>query len=221
MEADRSGARQPVRFDPRQAARLDDPARFAYLPPAGLFFLLDAPQDAVVIDFGTGTGAYAIRLAKARPDLTVIALDEQPRMLRLLQAKLAAGSAPNVRPFRADNRGLAALRACAARILALNVLHELGDDAVKRIAALLTARGRVLFVDWNGAVERPVGPPRQHVYTPAGAVGRLKRLGFKILRKRIFRYHYALVCGAGREVRAASALPLRSSSSRRPSPRTS
>lgn len=195
MADSRDGAKQPDRFDPKKAARLDDPARFAYLPPRQVFSLLDAPKDILVLDFGTGTGAYALPLAKARPDLTIIALDEQPKMLKLLRARLSAGSAPNVRPFLADSKGLAALRACAARILALNVLHELGDDAVRQLSTLLTARGRVLFIDWNGGVERPVGPPRDHVHTPAEAVRRLQRLGFKVLRKKLFRYHYALVCG--------------------------
>jgi precorrin-6B methylase 2 len=31
-----------------------------------------------VIDFGAGTGTIAVELARRRPDLEVIALDEQP-----------------------------------------------------------------------------------------------------------------------------------------------
>jgi len=60
---DRHGARQPERFDPARAALLDDPARFEYLPPDEVFTMLAAPTGGRVVDFGAGTGAYAIELA--------------------------------------------------------------------------------------------------------------------------------------------------------------
>ena len=82
--ADRHGARQPERFDPARAALLDDPSRFGYLPPDEIFAMLAAPSGSRVVDFGTGIGTYAIELARARPDLEVIALDEQQQMLDLL-----------------------------------------------------------------------------------------------------------------------------------------
>ncbi len=53
---DRSGSRQPQRFDPDRAARLDDPARLAYLPPDDLLALLAPPHGSTLLDFGAGTG---------------------------------------------------------------------------------------------------------------------------------------------------------------------
>ena len=86
-EHDRQGARQPERFNPERAARLDDPARFEYLPPEEIARLLDVPVNGRLLDFGTGTGTYAIELARLRPDVAVIALDELPAMLDRLRAK--------------------------------------------------------------------------------------------------------------------------------------
>ena len=194
MKDSREGAKQPDRFDPQRAARLDDPARFDYLPPQELVALLDAPPGTVVIDFGTGTGTYALHWAKARPDITVIALDEQPEMLSIMKKKLSATPAPNVKPCLADEKGLDSLQSAAARILALNVLHEMGDAAIRQLSALLAPSGRVVFVDWNGGIERPVGPPRDHVHTPAEASARLKKLGLDVLSEKLLRYHYSLIC---------------------------
>ena len=78
---DRHGARQPERFNPARAALLDDRSRFEYLPPDEIFNMLTAPAGGRVVDFGAGTGTYAVELARSRPDLEVIALDEQQEML--------------------------------------------------------------------------------------------------------------------------------------------
>jgi SAM-dependent methyltransferase len=191
-EHDRHGARQPHRFDPARAGVLDDRDRFAYLPPADLFALLDAPDGGTVVDFGTGTGTYAIELARARPDLRVIALDEQQAMLDKLQAKLTLDPLQNLEVVMARTPAARALEGKVDRVLGLNVLHELGDDALRELLALPALTGRALFVDWSAAVDRDVGPPRDHVYSPEEAAERLESLGFRVQGQRLFRYHYAL-----------------------------
>jgi len=188
---DRHGARQPERFDPARAALLDDPARFEYLPPDEVFKMLAAPTGGRVVDFGTGTGAYAIELAQRRPDVEVIALDEQQQMLDLLGAKPAAKALANLRSIHTAE--IAGLRGTADRVLALNVLHEVGDEALRAMTALLKPGGSVLAIDWNAGVERPVGPPRDHVYTAAEARERMERVGLRIERESTFKYHYALI----------------------------
>jgi SAM-dependent methyltransferase len=191
-EHDRHGARQPHRFDPARAGVLDDRSRFAYLPPAEVFALLDAPRGGSVVDFGTGTGTYAIELARARPDLHVIALDEQQAMLDKLRAKLAPEPLENLELVMARTPAAHALEGKVDRVLGLNVLHELGDDALKELLALPGPTGRALLVDWSAAVDRDVGPPRDHVYSPEEAAARLASLGFRIDGQRLFRYHYAI-----------------------------
>lgn len=187
---DRHGARQPERFDPERAARLDDPARFDYLPPQDVAGLLDAPSGARVLDFGTGTGTYAIELARLRPDVEVIALDEQAAMLDLLRKKPAAAVLANLKPILTDQ--VADFAGRIDRVLALNVLHELGDEALKSVRAMLKPGGSALLIDWNADVDRPVGPPRDHVYSPAEGCARLEAMGFQVKNERPFSYHYVL-----------------------------
>jgi SAM-dependent methyltransferase len=188
----RHGARQPERFSPARAARLDDPARFDYLPPPEISALLDLPHAARLVDFGTGTGTYAIEIARARPDIRIFALDEQAEMLDMVRAKIATAGVPNIEPFDATRIG--DLRGSADRILALNVLHELGDGALSDLRFLLRPDGFALIVDWNGDVERPHGPPREHVYGAAQARRRLEAHGLRVRGASLFPYHYALVC---------------------------
>lgn len=190
-EHGREGAKQPQRFNPERAARLDDPARFAYLPLADVVTMLDAPSGSTLVDFGTGTGTYAIEIARVRPDLRVVALDEQPEMLELLRAKLKKEPLQNVEP--ATTEVLSSLRGRAQRVLAINVLHELGDAALRDLRELLSENGSVLFVDWNADVERPIGPPRDHVYSPADARMRLEKAGFRITSTQLFPYQYGLI----------------------------
>jgi SAM-dependent methyltransferase len=187
---DRHGARQKERFNPQRASKLDDPARFEYLPLEEVARLLDMPPASRLVDFGTGTGTYAIELARRRPDVEVIALDELPEMLERLRAKPAAANLPNLHPMLAEHaRGLEGKN---DRVLALNVLHELGDAALRDLGALLKPQGSALFIDWNAEAERPAGPPADHLYNPAEARERLELMGFQIEMQHLFPYQYAL-----------------------------
>jgi SAM-dependent methyltransferase len=189
---ERRGAAQPQRFDPARAARLDDPARLAYLAPGEIVELLDLKPGARLVDFGTGTAAYAVEIGRARPDLAIFALDEQPAMLDLAPAKIAAAGIANVTPL--DPTELPSLRGGTDRIFALNVLHELGDGALADLRSLLRPDGFALIVDWNADIERPVGPPNAHVYGPTAARERVEAHGLRVRETKLFAYHYALTC---------------------------
>jgi len=186
----RHGAKQPEVFNPARAALLDSPDRFDYLPPERIFAHLDPPQDGLVVDFGAGTGRFSIELAQRRPDLKVIALDEQPEMLELLKAKPTAQQLPNVQPVLVDE--IDSLEGAADRILAMNVLHELGDATLRGMSRLLKPQGWLLIVDWNSAVDRPIGPPKDHTHTPEEALTRLDKAGFEAISLEPLRYHFVL-----------------------------
>jgi 2-polyprenyl-3-methyl-5-hydroxy-6-metoxy-1,4-benzoquinol methylase len=188
---DRHGARQPERFNPERASRLDDPARFEYLPPQEVAKMLDIPAGGKLLDFGTGTGAYAIELARLRPDVEVIAFDEQPEMLGLLRAKPAATELANLKPVLPGE--LSAHEGKIDRVLALNVLHELGDEALRNLKALLKPGGLALFIDWNAEVEPPGGPPADHLYSPPEGRRRLEQMGFAVRGEKLFPYHYSIL----------------------------
>jgi 2-polyprenyl-3-methyl-5-hydroxy-6-metoxy-1,4-benzoquinol methylase len=196
MHHDRHGAKQPHRFDPARAAILDDTARFDYVSPDALLAELALARSATLVDFGAGTGLYAIALAQRRPDLRIIALDEQLPMLEHLRGAIQRAGLKNIEAV--DRSALEQLRERADGVLALNVLHEVGDAALDELRSLLTAGGIALFVDWNADVERPVGPPREYVYSTGAAVSRLEGAGFTVETRAPMPYHFALAARPAR-----------------------
>lgn len=185
----RAATPPPYKFDPANAARLENPERLKWLPPKELAELLDVPLNATVLDFGTGTGALVVPIAKSRLDATFYALDEQPSMLELLHAKLDAQLVSNVVPI--DPEHVTALTGTVDRVLAVNVLHELEDREVDLLRSLLRPAGYALVVDWNALIERPGGPPRERCYTPRAAAERLRSLRFTVEPVGNFAYHHA------------------------------
>lgn len=99
-------------------------------------------REGVVVDFGAGTGAYALPLATLLPGVSILALDEPPEMLDLLRAKLATEPHPNVRTVTPSE--LPAFAGTIDRVLAINVLHEIGDRDLAAISPLLARRTRAL-----------------------------------------------------------------------------
>jgi cyclopropane fatty-acyl-phospholipid synthase-like methyltransferase len=159
-----------------------------------LLSMLEIPAGGTLVDFGTGTGLYAIEIARRRPDVRVLALDEQPQMLAHVREAIARSGLSNVEPVSSE--ALGPMLGSADRILALNVLHELGDHALEEVRSLLADDGKVVFVDWNAEAERPVGPPRDHVYDIKDAAQRLAAAGFSVIERRTLAYHYALLAEA-------------------------
>jgi cyclopropane fatty-acyl-phospholipid synthase-like methyltransferase len=158
--------------------------------------LLDAPSGARVLDFGTGTGRYALALAQVRPDVHVVAYDVQPEMLEIVRRRTAGLPIEN---FDVADWAVAQRRAPYDRILALNVLHEIDNDALHRLALMLTAEGNVLVIDWDASIDRPTGPPAEHAHSPNEARDRLAHNGLRrIQRIRDARFPYHFIFRAQR-----------------------
>ena len=185
----RHGAKQPQIFSPERAAVLDDDEREGWFARNDVVRLVDAPPQATVVDFGTGTGRYAIALAQQRPDVNVIAFDVQSEMLEIVKERVRKLNLSNVETSSDLGDEIADI------VLAANVLHEIGDMEVAGLAKATKQTGVALFADWEASIDRPTGPPAKHVHTVAEARDRLLRNGFstvEVLDSPQFPYHYVL-----------------------------
>jgi ubiquinone/menaquinone biosynthesis C-methylase UbiE len=155
------------KFDPSHWDRLENPQRLVELPPAVLIELLDLRGDETVLDFGAGTGLYDLPMAEALPAGTLLAVEEIPELLDRLRAKLAAARpdlASRVQPVLTEDGRVPLPDAAADRLVTINTVHHVYDDpvALNEMVRLLRPGGTALFVEF-GHMDRPIGPPKDHV----------------------------------------------------------
>jgi len=157
----------------------DDPARDAWQKPAEVIRALQLrPQDAVA-DIGSGTGYFAVRLARALPQGSVYGADVEPDMVRYLNERagrerlanlrsvLAAGDRPNL-PAPVD------------LVLVVDTYHHIARRSLyfTKLKESLRPGGRVAIIDFT--LESPVGPPAQHRIPPAQVISEMERAGYRL-----------------------------------------
>jgi ubiquinone/menaquinone biosynthesis C-methylase UbiE len=171
------------KFDASHAHRLDNPERLIELPPAKLAQLLRLSGAETVVDFGAGTGVYSLPLAASVPLGRVLAVDEQPALLDRLRAKLEAHpSCDNVHPILSEDGRVPLDDGIADRMLIVNVLHHVSDDpaALTEMSRLLAPGGLLVAAEY-ARMDRPVGPPSDHVLSLDDVRGLLTAAGLEEL----------------------------------------
>lgn len=111
---------------------------------------LALPDGVTILDYGTGTGVVALRLAPAARQ--IICADASPGMLEVLDAKIRTAGLSNMRTLRLD---LASPEHGAADLPPVDVivssmtLHHVGDVAAlaRRFHALLRPGGWLAVAD--------------------------------------------------------------------------
>ncbi|MCL6439044.1 MAG: class I SAM-dependent methyltransferase [Rubrobacteraceae bacterium] len=187
--------RHPRKFDPSRAGNLDRPERQRFLPNDRVLDLLDLAGDETVVDYGAGTGTLTIPLAHRLPRGTVHAIDENPQMIERLRERLAAEHLPNVSVHHISDDAVPLPDGSADRILAVNLLHELEEKALREMQRLLTPSGFLLVVDWNADVERDAGPPADEALSPEQGRAFLASAGFSCQTLDAgFPYHFVFRC---------------------------
>jgi ubiquinone/menaquinone biosynthesis C-methylase UbiE len=188
------------KFDPTHADRLENPQRLVELPPENVVALLDLRGAETVVDYGAGTGLYTVPIAKALSSGRVIAVDEHAEFLAYIDAKLtAAGLSPDrVTKVPTTENRVPLADGAADRVFLLNVLHHIWDEpvAMGEIVRLLAPGGRLVVVDF-AQMERPVGPPNDHVLSLEQARASVAGMGLRELSVHepgvVGRYQIAIV----------------------------
>jgi ubiquinone/menaquinone biosynthesis C-methylase UbiE len=181
-------------FGHQHAHKLDDPERRRWLAQDDVLESLSLRAGMSVADVGAGTGYFALPIARAvLPGGRVLAVDAQPEMLELLEAKIAELPI-TLAHGTAEQTTLP--DASADLVLLANVWHELDDtDAVLvETRRILRPAGRIAILDWRTDVEPTPGPPLEHRVPALEVVASLRSAGWSASEPQLIgMYSYLIV----------------------------
>lgn len=175
------GMAMPHRFEDAEAwaARFEDPARDAWQKPDEVVAALALPPDAKVADVGSGTGYFAVRLARAVPRGHVFGVDVEPDMARYLGERARREGLSNLTPVLATPDD-PKLPEPVDLVLVVDTYHHIGDRVPyfrRLLQQGLTPEGRLAIVDFRP--ESSLGPPAAHKLAPDAVRAELEAAGFR------------------------------------------
>ena len=183
------------RFDDAEkwAKVFDDPARDAWQKPAEVIAALRLAPEAVVADIGSGTGYFAVRLARALPRGRVFGADVEPDMVRFLNARAAREKLGNLSSHVGGEEG-PNLPAPVDLALVVDTYHHIPRRSryFEQLKSTLRADGRVAIIDFK--LDSPTGPPAKHRLAPGQVKAEMERAGYRLQEEPGFLpYQYFLV----------------------------
>ena len=183
------------RFDDaeRWSKEFDSPERDAWQKPEEVIRALGLAPDAAVADIGSGTGYFAVRLARALPGGRVFGADLEPDMVRYLNERSAREKLPNLASHlaAADDPRIPAPVDVA---MVVNTYHHIGqrERYFSRLKSSLKPQGRVAVIDFKP--DSPVGPPKRHRLAAGAVTEEMARAGYALEASADFLpYQYLLI----------------------------
>jgi len=177
----------------RWARMFDDPARDAWQKPDQAIRALALAPDATIADVGSGTGYFAVRLARAVPRGRVIGVDIEPGMVSYLDERARREGLANltVQLGGADSPRLASP---VDLVLLVDTYHHIGARAqyFRAVRGMLNPGGRLAIIDFR--IDSPMGPSRSSRLTPDQVTRELEGAGYELAQSHDFLpYQYFLV----------------------------
>jgi ubiquinone/menaquinone biosynthesis C-methylase UbiE len=175
----------------------DDPSRAEWQKPSQVVQALALAPGMRVADLGAGTGYFSRYLSNAvGPTGTIFAVDTEPKLVEHLRQRAELEKTANLVPVLAspDNPRLPV--GMVDLVLLVDTYHHLDQrlDYLRRLATVLSPRGRIAIVDWKKQ-EAPVGPrDLEHKLARDQVVGEMKDAGYRLGKEYEFLpYQYFLV----------------------------
>src|SRR5215813_4882724 len=110
----------------RWAKIFDDPGRDAWQKPREVIAALAVAPDSAIADIGSGTGYFAVRLARAAPKGRVYGVDTEPSMVKYLDQRAKHEGLANLVSI-AGHPGDANLPGKVDLVLLVDVYHHIAD----------------------------------------------------------------------------------------------
>lgn len=167
-----------------------------FLNPSKILEELELKEDMTAADFGSGSGGWAIPLAKKLEEGKVYAIDILAEPLSALESKAKLGKVFNIETIRSDietEKGSKLHPDSCDLVLMTNLLFQCEDrkGVMQEGKRVLKPGGKILIVDWKPDVL--LGPKEGRV--SADDVKKIAEdLGLKLEEEfEAGKYHYGLV----------------------------
>lgn len=131
----------------------------SFLDPKEVLNKIELKKDMIAVDFGSGSGGWAIPLAKKLEKGKVYAIDILTEPLSALKSKANSERVFNIETIQADvEKGVRILENFCDLVLMTNLLFEIEqkEGVFKEAKRVLKKGGKILVVDW--LPEAPLGP---------------------------------------------------------------
>jgi ubiquinone/menaquinone biosynthesis C-methylase UbiE len=167
-----------------------------FLNPKEILNQLDLKKEMTAADFGSGSGGWAIPLAKILKDGKVYAIDILEEPLSALKNKSGIEGIDNIEIIRADvesKEGLKLKDNILDLALMTNLLFEMKNKerVIKEAKRVMKKSGKMLIIDW--LPESVLGPEKARV-SPEEIKKIAKELNLQLEKEfRAGNYHFGLV----------------------------
>ncbi|MEE4172907.1 MAG: class I SAM-dependent methyltransferase [Xanthomonadales bacterium] len=148
---------------------------------------LPLEPDDVVADIGAGTGYFSFRMAQRVPAGRVLAVDIQPEMLDIIQARVDRGDGKNVFPVQGTVMDPGLPERTVDLILLVDAYHEFSHPAEMgaAMARSLVPGGRLVLIEYRA--EDPSVPIKPlHKMSEAQARREMQAVGLEWVRTEDF-----------------------------------
>jgi SAM-dependent methyltransferase len=175
------------------AKEFDDPARDEWQKPDEVLRALALAPNALVADIGSGTGYFAVRLARAVPRGRVYGADLEPDMVRYLNERAGREKLANLGSHLAVPED-AKIPEPVDLVIMVDTYHHVDarERYFGRLRSALKPGGRVAIVDFKA--DAPVGPPKRHRIASERVKAEMERAGYRLAQEHGFLpYQYFLV----------------------------
>ncbi|MFA5013623.1 MAG: class I SAM-dependent methyltransferase [Candidatus Paceibacterota bacterium] len=154
-----------------------------FLNPNNILNSLSLRDDTIACDLGSGSGGWAIPLAKILVNGMVYAVDVLEESISALNGKIARENIFNIKAIQGDiEKGVKIEDKSIGLVLLTNVLFQVEDKEAlfKECRRLLKSRGLLLIIDWKR--DANLGPKEGSV-SPEDILPLLDELGFQEEKK--------------------------------------
>ena len=163
------------------AKRFDAKTRDAWQKPDEVVAMLALKPTAHVVDLGSGTGYFAVRLARAVPEGHVWGADIEPDMVRYLNERAKKEGLGNLVSVAATPSGFDVGASPVDLVLVVNTYHHIEDRTAyfEAVKAKLAPGGAVAIVDFR-AERTAHGPPPKMRIPAQGVIDEMAKAGYAL-----------------------------------------